>query len=156
LIFGSKTSDRWIAVIIWITLLVALLFSSGYAVSLPGRNGWVSYFPVQQDSGGQVIVQRYESNLSIFLLVVIGVLIFLLVRAWLQFAQFSVDLVAAYAKPDEEGEYTLFVKFLKLSNPVSALPRTEISNVLRSLAYVWATMIILSNLTFVVTGLFRY
>ncbi len=131
-----RLSERWLAFALWLAVLGVLVITSGYAVSTPNRSGWVSYFPNPQPSA--VWSAQIAIVIETFLAVVLA---FILANAWFKFVGFTLYLLIALSKQDQD-EQPIFGQMLKLSRPDKTMPGSYLTDVLHPLAYGWAVIII--------------
>ncbi|MBN1426793.1 MAG: hypothetical protein JXB07_00315 [Anaerolineae bacterium] len=94
--------DRWIAVIMWIAVLVALVYTSGYATFL-GFGGSITSFFQQLAMLGQA--RQSISNLPLLITTLLAMLLLVsqIILAWHRFAAFTNDLIVSYARTDRVG-----------------------------------------------------
>jgi len=140
-----KLSDRWLALIIWLGILLALIFTSGEGAALAIQVGTITEYTIIQ-ANGTTTHSPYQIRVAVILLALLIVLVFFIFRAWTQFASFTLNLLMAYSKEDSDDPgRTIFAKFLILK-PNWVMPSTPISDVVRSLAYAWAVLVVVSFL----------
>jgi hypothetical protein len=134
----------------WLGLLAALVYTSEYGASLRDVFNYFSFATI----GG---TSRIDNTLTTFVTLVLrGVLAFQLIRAWLRFATFTINLLIAYSKYDPlDNERNVFAQMLTFSRPDSTVPNSYITDVLRPVAYAWAIIVVTPYLPYIVVSLTR-
>lgn len=157
--------NKWIAALLWMALLAAIVYTSSAALSMLLSASFLStgmsaLSGDYNSSGGGVIVG------GLFAIVVIV----LLLTAWLQFVDLSRSLIVSYAWLEEQDkESTLFYDLLvypsfsddadlpdkdAASTDFDRAQSTLVSNVIRYLAFTWAAMLAMSPLSLLAGTLF--
>jgi hypothetical protein len=160
--------NKWIAIIIWLALLIANLATSITAVSAVMAGGILSTFSNSIRQYGNMSGNQSGINLVAFIsgVLAIGTVVLILV-AWLRFAHLSQRLVVSYAWLEENAEEaTIFSDLLIYSptiegenedQPESDLERVEqtlVSDVIRYLAFAWGVMLAISPVSSIIGILF--
>jgi hypothetical protein len=133
--------------VMWLGLLAALIYTSANGVSATVRTGFVSVSGITQPN----IARTREVILLFVTLVMLALLGWQLVTAWLRFGQLTVNLLTAYARPDPDDN--VFAKMLFLSRPNQVVATSYLSEVLRPIAYSWVIIVITPSLSQFVTML---
>lgn len=137
----SRLSDRWIAFLIWLALLVAILETSSRASSVGFGNGWISYFPLSPNGTPSYGISASQIVAVLFPL---GFLIFFIARAWLKFSTFTIQMLIALSKYEtDDSNLSLLSRFLTLAPINSTNSSSYLSDILRPLGYVWILTIIM-------------
>lgn len=153
----QPSPDSWIAAIMWLALLLALLVTSRYALTLPFTNA--EYLGLV---GGYTRGEAEDPTVLDF--VNLGFVVLMIVQlgaAWFRFLDVTQDIITASAK----GENLLanFLVYLvddseaedeqEAPNPLLA-DYTDVGKVLRSLGYTWLVLMLAPPITVIVGKLF--
>jgi len=155
-----STHDKWISLTIWISLLVALVYTSVNTINL-AYGGSVSTI-VRSLSPGLSPMSPTSANLvAIGILITAAALVYQLFRTWQKFADLTHDLIVAYAKSAEGDIFLEWLNFrwMEAQRTQENHPSDEkmqvapdesdgsaVSEVVIALAYVWAILLIAPSL----------
>lgn len=166
---SPPSRDRWIAVVMWIAVLTALVYTSGYATFL-GFGGSITSFFQQLAVLGQAGQGISELPLLITTLLAMLLLVSQIILAWRRFAAFTNDLIVSYARPDQAGSMNApFFDLLIWDLPANEdtiddeteteldpdqADSTSVSDVLKPLGFAWVIILLTPPVLSIVAALF--
>lgn len=151
--------DKWMAMVIWLALLVAVIYTSTNGTVLSYAGSLTNY--LRNFATADLLDNPFRAPILLVViggLICTGLFIHQLVTAWLKFAELTRDLVVAYAKMSQgEAVNTIFMDWLIFSNAVEVnsdetakydevdpdeAESSAVSDILRPLAFAWALILI--------------
>lgn len=152
----QKTQEKWITTVIWLAVLGALVYTSGYAVSIVASiSGMANLMKSWADSGLYGVMPRSNNGITVFAGVIgTAIAAYHLLNSWTKFATVTNELLVAYARSKKADiQETVFDSLLVFEdlgredtseetelNPDDA-NSTLISDVIKPLGIAWIALL---------------
>ena len=168
----SRPLHAWIALAMWLTLLVATLVTSQYAMSAVTTGGyiwqlWSQYAPSPYDPSGTPTGSATATVMAITGSLLTLAAIVLIVSAWLKFVTLSRVLIVSYAWLEQQKDQsTIFTDLLNFPETAGeeveggddlALDEAKgslVGDIARYLGYAWAVLLVIPPAMVVIGTLF--